>query len=384
MLTQTLDTQMREWRQNFHQYPELNFDLKLTAPKVADLLNNFGLETHEGIGRSGVVGVLKNGSGKKSIGIRADMDALPVNETNDLNYKSKYEGKMHACGHDGHMSMALGAAKFLSENRKFDGTVYFIFQPDEEKTQGAQAMIDDGLFNQFSIDEVYAFHNMPGMSLGSFATRPGTITASESIFKIELWGQGGHSALPHMGVDTITVGTQIITSLQSIVSRKLNPAMNGVVSVTDFKSNGNENVLPGYSIITGDTRALSPDANKIIESSMNDIVKGIAAAHGIKVEFSYKTRTNMTINSREQTLAAAKVASSMVGSQNVDSNCEPKLFSEDFSQMLMVKPGCFILIGNGLEGSHAQSLHSSNYNFNDELLVIGSTFWSELVMSRLS
>ncbi len=384
MLTQSLDTQMREWRHDFHQHPELNFDLKYTSPKVTELLKNFGLETHEGIGYSGVVGILKNGTGKKSIGIRADMDALPVQETNDLTYKSKNEGKMHACGHDGHMSMALGAAKFLSENKNFDGTIYFIFQPDEEKTQGAQAMIDDGLFSKFSIDEVYAFHNMPGMDLGTFATRPGTITASESIFKIELWGKGGHSALPHMGVDTITVGTQIITSLQSIVSRKLNPALNGVVSVTDFKSDGNENVLPGHSVITGDTRALSPKANKIIEASMKDIVHGVTAAHGIKVDFSYETRTNMTINTQEQTLAAADVASKMVGAKNVDANCEPKLFSEDFSQMLMVRPGCFILIGNGLDGSHAQSLHSSNYNFNDELLVIGSTFWTELVKKRLS
>jgi len=384
MLTQPLDTQMREWRHDFHQHPELNFDLKYTSPKVTELLKNFGLETHEGIGHSGVVGILKNGTGKKSIGIRADMDALPVQETNDLTYKSKNEGKMHACGHDGHMSMALGAAKFLSENKNFDGTIYFIFQPDEEKTQGAQAMIDDGLFSKFSIDEVYAFHNMPGMDLGTFATRPGTITASESIFKIELWGKGGHSALPHMGVDTITVGTQIITSLQSIVSRKLNPAMNGVVSVTDFKSDGNENVLPGHSVITGDTRALSPKANKIIEASMKDIVHGVTAAHGIKVDFSYETRTNMTINTQEQTLAAAEVARKMVGAKNVDANCEPKLFSEDFSQMLMVRPGCFILIGNGLDGSHAQSLHSSNYNFNDELLVIGSTFWTELVKKRLS
>tara|TARA_B100000989_G_scaffold155322_1_gene115888 strand:- start:391 stop:1545 length:1155 start_codon:yes stop_codon:yes gene_type:complete len=384
MLTQPLDTQMREWRHDFHQHPELNFDLKYTSPKVTELLKNFGLETHEGIGHSGVVGILKNGTGKKSIGIRADMDALPVQETNDLTYKSKNEGKMHACGHDGHMSMALGAAKFLSENKNFDGTIYFIFQPDEEKTQGAQAMIDDGLFSKFSIDEVYAFHNMPGMDLGTFATRPGTITASESIFKIELWGKGGHSALPHMGVDTITVGTQIITSLQSIVSRKLNPAMNGVVSVTDFKSDGNENVLPGHSVITGDTRALSPKANKIIEASMKDIVHGVTAAHGIKVDFSYETRTNMTINTQEQTLAAAEVARKMVGAKNVDANCEPKLFSEDFSQMLMVRPGCFILIGNGLDGLHAQSLHSSNYNFNDELLVIGSTFWTELVKKRLS
>ena len=280
--------------------------------------------------------------------------------------------------------MALGAAKYLSETKNFNGTVYFIFQPDEEKTQGAQAMIDDGLFEKFSIDEVYAFHNLPGMEVGSFATRSGTITASESLFNIKLWGQGGHSALPHMGVDTITVGTQIITSLQSIVSRKLNPAMNGVVSVTKFESDGNENILPGHSIISGDARALSPEANKIIEDSMRNIVEGIANAHGIKYEFTYDTRTNMTINTSEQASFASKVAEDLVGTANVDGNCDPKLFSEDFAQMLMVKPGCYILIGNGTKGTHGQSLHSSTYDFNDKLLVIGSSFWTKLVCERLS
>jgi hippurate hydrolase len=245
-------------------------------------------------------------------------------------------------------------------------------------------MIDDGLFEKFSIDEVYAFHNLPGMKVGSFATRSGTITASESLFNIKLWGQGGHSALPHMGVDTITVGTQIITSLQSIVSRKLNPAMNGVVSVTKFESDGNENILPGHSIISGDARALSPEANKIIEDSMRNIVEGIANAHGIKFEFTYDTRTNMTINTTDQAAFASKVAEDLVGTDNVDGNCDPKLFSEDFAQMLMVKPGCYILIGNGTEGTHGQSLHSSTYDFNDKLLVIGSSFWTKLVCERLS
>ena len=218
MHTKNLEKQLQEWRHDFHTCPELNFDLEVTSPKVEKLLNDFGYEVHSGIGKTGMVGILKNGSSKKSIGIRADMDALPVEEVNEFKYKSQHPGKMHACGHDGHTVMALGAAKHLAENPNFDGTVYFIFQPDEEKTQGAQAMIDDGLFTKFSIDEVFAFHNLPGMKTGSFASRAGTITASESLFKIELWGQGGHSALPHMGVDTITVGSQIINSLQSIVS----------------------------------------------------------------------------------------------------------------------------------------------------------------------
>ena len=384
MHTKNLEKQLQEWRHDFHTCPELNFDLEVTSPKVEKLLNDFGYEVHSGIGKTGMVGILKNGSSKKSIGIRADMDALPVEEVNEFKYKSQHPGKMHACGHDGHTVMALGAAKHLAENPNFDGTVYFIFQPDEEKTQGAQAMIDDGLFTKFNIDEVFAFHNLPGMKTGSFASRAGTITASESLFKIELWGQGGHSALPHMGVDTITVGSQIINSLQSIVSRKLNPAVNGVVSVTGFSADGTENVLPGYALITGDSRSLSPESNKIIESSMKDIVEGIAKAHNIKSSFSYYTRTNMTTNTADQVDAAMAAARTVVGKDMVDGNCEPKLFSEDFSQMTMVKPGCYILIGNGTEGAHGQSLHSSNYDFNDELLVIGSSYWSELVYQRLS
>ena len=384
MHTKNLEKQLQEWRHDFHTCPELNFDLEVTSPKVEKLLNDFGYEVHSGIGKTGMVGILKNGSSKKSIGIRADMDALPVEEVNEFKYKSQHPGKMHACGHDGHTAMALGAAKHLAENPNFDGTVYFIFQPDEEKTQGAQAMIDDGLFTKFNIDEVFAFHNLPGMKTGSFASRAGTITASESLFKIELRGQGGHSALPHMGVDTITVGSQIINSLQSIVSRKLNPAVNGVVSVTGFSADGTENVLPGYALITGDSRSLSPESNKIIEDSMKDIVEGIAKAHNIKSSFSYYTRTNMTTNSAAQVDAAMAAARSVVDKDMVDGNCEPKLFSEDFSQMTMVKPGCYILIGNGTEGAHGQSLHSSNYDFNDELLVIGSSYWSELVYQRLS
>ena len=383
-VTQTYEKEMIAWRHDFHAHPELNFDLNITSAKVAEILKSLGLDVYEGIGKKGIVAVLKNGDSSKSIGIRADMDALPVNEENNCTYKSTHEGKMHACGHDGHTAMALGAAKYLAETKNFDGTVYFIFQPDEEKTQGAQAMIDDGLFEKFSIDEVYAFHNLPGMELGHFATRAGTITASESLFKIELMGQGGHSALPHMGIDTITVGTQIITALQSIVSRKLNPAMNGVVSVTKFESDGNENILPGYSLISGDARALSPEANQIIERSMRDIVEGTARAHGIDCKFEYITRTNMTINTKEQAAIASKVAEDLFGEKRIDGNCDPKLFSEDFAQMLMVKPGCYVLIGNGVDGPHGQSLHSSTYDFNDKLLVIGSTIWSKLVEKRLS
>ena len=383
MKTIYLENDLIKWRHDFHSYPELNFDVNITSKKISDLLNSFNIKVHNNIGKTGLVGILKKGSSNKSIAIRADMDALPVNEINTFDYKSKIDGKMHACGHDGHITMALGAAKHLAEKEDFDGTVYFVFQPDEEQTQGAQAMIDDGLFSKFSIDEIYAFHNMPGMELGTFATRAGTITGSESLFKIELNGIGGHSALPHMGVDTITVGSQIITALQSIVSRKLNPAVNGVVSVTEFITDGTENILPGHAIISGDTRALSPDSNAIIEKSMKNIVEGIAQAHGIEAIFNYRTRTNMTINTADQARFAAIVAEKLVGKENVDGDCEPKLFSEDFSQMLMHKPGCYILIGNGTTGCCGKTLHSSDYDFNDNLLVTGSSYWSELVLEKL-
>ena len=383
MKTKYLEKDLINWRHDFHSNPELNFDVKETSMKISDLLKSSNIEVHEKIGKTGLVGVIKKGTSNRSIGIRADMDALPVKEINSFKYKSKHDGKMHACGHDGHVTMALGAAKHLAEKEDFDGTAYFVFQPDEEQTQGAQAMIDDGLFDRFSMDEIYAFHNLPGMEVGTFATRAGTITGSESLFRIELKGVGGHSALPHMGVDTITVGTQIITTLQSIVSRKLNPAVNGVVSVTEFITDGTENVLPGNAIISGDTRALSPESNAIIEKSMKNIVQGIAQAHGVEADFNYRTRTNMTINTAEQARFAAMVAEKLVGKESVDGDCEPKLFSEDFSQMLMHKPGCYILIGNGIEGSCGKTLHSSDYDFNDSLLVTGSSYWSELVLEKL-
>ena len=372
------------WRKQLHSIPELAYKENETSNFIAEKLESFGIEVETGIAGTGVVGTLKRGTGIRSIGLRADLDALLIHEANDFEYKSRNPGKMHACGHDGHTTMALGAAKYLSENGDFNGTAHFIFQPDEEATEGAQAMINDGLFEKFNIDEVYAFHNLPGLETGNFASRAGAITGSESLFEIKLHGRGGHSALPHMGVDTITVGTQIITALQSIVARKINPALNGVVSVTEFISDGKKNVLPGESIITGDTRALSLEANQIIEDSMRQIVDGIAKAHNIDYSFSYNVQTQMTINTPEQVHAAIDAAKSLVGNDLVDGDCEPKLFSEDFAQMLLVKPGCYILIGNGTEGNNGKSLHSADYDFNDDLLVVGSSYWATLVTKQLA
>ena len=364
-------------------HPQTSFEEIYASNKVSNLLKEFGLEVFKGIAKTGVVGVLKRGTSNRSIGIRADMDALPINEINNFSYKSKFKNRMHACGHDGHTTMLLGAAKYLAENGNFDGTVYFIFQPDEENCFGAKTMIDEGLFTNFSIDEVYAMHNIPNMEIGTFATRKGTITASENLFEIIIEAKGGHAALPHMGVDAITVASQIAVALQTIVSRKLNPAENGVVSITEFVTDGKKNILPGKVIMTGDARALSHKTNELIEKNMRQIVKGICDAHEVKSKVSYKNTIISTFNSPKQTEDATIAAKNLLGDKNIDGNCLPRLFSEDFSIMTDNKPGCFVLMGNGIKGSHSRPLHAPDYDFNDELLVVGSSYWTELVEQQL-
>ena len=383
MKTKSLHNQLVEWRQDLHMNPQIGFEEEYASKKVASLLKDFGLEVHEDIARTGVVGVLKKGSSSKSIGIRADMDALPIQETNTFNYKSKIENRMHACGHDGHTTMLLGAAKHLAEHGNFDGTAYFIFQPDEENCFGAKTMIDEGLFTKFSIDEVYAMHNIPGMEVGTFATRKGTITSSENLFEISFKGKGGHAALPHMTKDAIMIGSQIISALQTIVSRKIDPIEKGVVSVTEFITDGKKNILPGNGLIKGDARALSDKSNEIIEKNMRQLVKGICDAYGVSHEVSYKTTCPVTLNESKQAESATKAAMTLLGEENSDGDCEPRLFSEDFSIMSAAKPGCFVLMGNGTSGSHSKPLHASNYDFNDELLVIGSSYWAELAEQQL-
>tara|TARA_B110000240_G_scaffold180884_1_gene212279 strand:- start:289 stop:1443 length:1155 start_codon:yes stop_codon:yes gene_type:complete len=383
MKTKNLHNQLVDWRQDLHMNPQISFEEVYASNKVATLLKEFGLEVHQNIAKTGVVGVLKKGSSNRSIAIRADMDALPISEINTFSHKSKIKNRMHACGHDGHTTMLLGAAKYLAESGNFDGTAYFIFQPDEENCLGAKTMIEEGLFTNFSIDEVYAMHNIPNLEIGTFATRKGNITASENLFEILIKAKGGHAALPHMGVDAITVGSQIAVSLQTIVSRKLNPADNGIVSITEFIADGKKNVLPGKVIIKGDARALSKETSALIEKNMRQIVKGICEAHGVKAEVSYQTTIIPTFNSSQQTEAAIRVARNVFGDENTDGDCLPRLFSEDFAIMSDVKPGCFVLMGNGTNGSHAKPLHAPDYDFNDELLVIGSSYWTELVEQQL-
>lgn len=381
IVSKSIADEMTAWRHDFHRHPELEFDLEWTSDLVASLLDSFGLEVHRGMGRTGVVGVLQKGNGTGSLGIRSDMDALPIDEANGFAHQSQITGKMHACGHDGHMAMALGAAKALAESGDFSGRVVFIFQPNEEHGHGAAAMIRDGLFDRFAVDAVFGMHNIPGMPLGTFATRAGPVTASEALFEITIEARGGHAALPHMGVDAITVGAEIVNALQTIVSRKLDPAQNGVVSVTEFNTDGKRNVLPGRAVLSGDCRALTPEVNMRIEEAMRAIVEGICAAHGVSAKVSYNTIFPPTINASRPVAAAVTAAGAM--GVEVDGACPPKLFSEDFAHMANAVPGCFVLMGNGENGSYARPLHSADYDFNDAALAHGAGFWVQLVEQEL-
>ena len=365
-------------RQEFHRFPELGFKEERTKAKVATFLREMGLEVHEG---AGVVGVLRAGKGNRAIGLRADMDALPIDETSNHDYCSETPGVMHACGHDGHMTMLLGAAQALAADPGFDGTVVFLFQPNEEHGLGAQAMIDEGVLEQFPIEEVYAIHNLPGAPVGQVSTRPGLICSSESLFEITIKGQGGHASMPQAGRDAITIGAEIVQALQTIVARKLAPGAGAVVSVTEFLTDGQRNVLPGTAILKGDVRARTPDDRKEIDGYMRQIAEGIAAAHGVAVDVGFNTEFIETINAQSPTDAVIRAANA-AGLDTVQDR-QPMSFSEDFAHFSAAVPGCFLLLGNGETEAHGQPLHSSDYDFNDALLPIGATFWTKLVRDRL-
>lgn len=365
-------------RRDFHRYPELGFKEFRTKDRLANLLGELGLEVHVGIG---VVGVLRAGKGNRAIGLRADMDALPIAEKSTHGYVSQTPGIMHACGHDGHMTMLLGAANALAASRDFDGTVVFLFQPNEEHGLGAQAMIEEGIFDLVPVDEVYAIHNLPGAPVGEVSTREGLICSSESLFEIAITGQGGHASMPQSGRDAITIGAELVQALQTIVARKLAPGAGAVVSVTEFTSDGQRNVLPGTATLKGDVRARSPQDRDKIKDLMQKIVDGIAYAHGVSAEFRFSTEFIETINAADQTDAVIRAAKS-AGQSAID-NREPMSFSEDFAHFSAKRPGCFLLLGNGQDGPNGQPLHSDDYDFNDALIPIGTQFWVELVRDRL-
>ena len=367
-----------EIRRDFHRFPELGFQEKRTKEKIASYLKELGLDVHHGVG---IVGVLRAGEGNKVIGLRADMDALPIHERNTHDYISKNTGVMHACGHDGHMAMLLGAAHKLSTNANFDGTIVFIFQPNEELGLGAKAMMDEGLLENFPIQEIYGIHNLPGVPTGNLLTRPGLICSSESLFEIKIKGLGGHSSMPQLGRDTITIGAEVVQTLQTIISRKLASGSGAVVSVTEFISDGQRNVLPGETILKGDVRTRLPDDRKKIELYLNQIASGVASAHDIDIDVFFETEFVETINHPIPTEAVLKTAKRIGLKTN---ECEPMSFSEDFSHFSNSVPGCFFLLGNGTDGANNKPLHSNDYDFNDALLPIGSDFWAILAKNRLS
>ena len=371
------------WRQDIHAHPELMYDVHRTAAFVSEKLKDFGIdEIAEGIGRTGVVGVIKGretASGRV-VGLRADMDALPIIEATGLPYASKTPGKMHACGHDGHTAMLLGAAKYLSETRNFDGTVVVIFQPAEEGGGGGHEMVKDGMMERFGIQEVFGMHNMPGLPVGSFAIRPGPFFASTDRIEIVLEGKGSHAAWPHLGIDTTLVAAQIIQSVQSIVARNIDPMDSAVVSITHVATDTDAfNVIPNRVEMRGTARTLSEDVQNIVERRFVDLVEGVAKAYGAHAEVDYVRQYPVTVNAEKQTGFAADVAASIAGDDRVNRERAAMMGGEDFSFMLNTRPGAMILTGNG----DSAGLHHPKYNFNDEAIPHGASFWVKLAETAM-
>lgn len=365
-------------RHDFHRHPEPGFAEARTKASVARHLRDLGLDVHEDVG---VVGVLRAGKGNRAIGLRADMDALAITEVSTHGHASQTDGIMHACGHDGHMAMLLGAAQILSQEGGFYGSVVFLFQPNEEHGLGARAMIKEGVLERFPIDEIYALHNLPGAPLGQVSTRTGLICSSESLFEITITGRGGHASMPQAGVDAITVGAEMVQAIQTIVARKLAPDTGAVVSVTEFLTDGQRNVLPGRATLKGDVRTRGPEDRADIEKFLRRITAGIAAAHDVGVEVRFNTEFIETHNADAPTKAVIHAARA-AGLDTIP-NRPPMSFSEDFAHFPAAIPGCFLLLGNGKDGAHGQPLHAPDYDFNDALLPIGAAFWARLVRDRL-
>ncbi|MEI7806040.1 MAG: M20 aminoacylase family protein [Hyphomicrobiales bacterium] len=379
-----LHSDITAWRHDLHAHPELLYDVHRTAAIVAEKLKAFGCdEVVPGLGRTGVVGVIrgrKSGSGsRKVIGLRADMDALPIDEANDLPYKSTVPGKMHACGHDGHTAMLLGAARYLAETRNFAGTAVVIFQPAEEGGAGGKAMIDDGMMERFGIEEVYGMHNYPGLPLGNFAMRSGPIMAAADHISIQIEGVGGHAARPHFSVDTVLVGAQIVNQIQSIVSRNIDPLESAVVSICMFEAGRTDNVIPQFARLQGTVRSLKPEVQDLLEKRLHEVVEGTAKLYGGKAKLTYRRGYPVVVNHERQTAFAASIASEVAGKDKVDIDVAPFIGAEDFSFMLNARPGAFIFVGNG----PSAGLHHQSYNFNDEVIPFGTSYWVRLVETAL-
>ncbi|EUB97538.1 amidohydrolase [Rhizobium sp. CF080] len=377
-----LQAEVSEWRRYLHENPEILYEVENTASFVEQKLKEFGVdEVVPGIGRTGVVGIIRGkGPGGRTIGLRADMDALPLTEITGKPWASKVPGKMHACGHDGHTSMLLGAAKYLAETRNFNGTVALIFQPAEEGGAGALAMVDDGMMERFGIDEVYGMHNMPGIPLGQFAIRKGGIMAAPDRFTITIKGRGGHAAQPHKTIDPIFIGSQLVGSLQAIAARNADPVHSIVISVTRFDAGTAYNIIPDQATLWGTVRTLSEETRDLAENRIRQIVEGMVIAHGAEAEIDYYRQCPVTFNHDLETDHAIGVAAEVVGASNVDTNVEPTMAGEDFAFMLKRRPGAFIFIGNG----DTAALHNPHYDFDDEAISYGISYWVRLAEQRLT
>ena len=376
-------------RQDIHAHPELCFEEVRTAELVARKLSEWGIPIHRGLGTTGVVGIVKNGSSGRAIGLRADMDALPMQEFNSFDHASQHPGKMHACGHDGHTAMLLAAAQHLAQHRNFDGTVYLIFQPAEEGGGGAREMMKDGLFDQFPVEAVFGMHNWPGLDVGTFAVSAGPVMASSNEFKITIHGKGGHAAMPHNGLDPVPVACQLVQAFQTIISRNKKPIDAGVISVTMIHAGEATNVIPDSCELQGTVRTFSIEVLDLIEQRMKQIAQHTCAAFDMRCEFEFVRNYPPTINSLNEAAFAREVMAGIVGADNVALQ-EPTMGAEDFSYMLMAKPGCYSFIGNG-EGAHRHighgggpcTLHNPSYDFNDDLIPLGATYWVRLAEAWL-
>ena len=377
-----LHAEITAWRRDFHAHPELQYDVHRTAASVAEKLKSFGCdEVVTGIGKTGVVGVIRGRKpGAKVVGLRADMDALPIEEATPLPYKSTVPGKMHACGHDGHSAMLLGAAKYLADARNFVGTAVLIFQPAEEGGAGARAMLRDGLFDRFGIQEVFGMHNYPSMPIGQFAIRSGPMMASTDSIAIKLEGKGSHAAWPHLGVDPVLVGAQIVNALQSIVARNVDPLEAVVISICVFQAGQADNVIPQNATLRGTVRTLSPAVRELVKKRVYDVVEGTAKLHGAKADLSYSPGYPVLVNDESRAAFAASVAAEIAGKDKVDRNTPPLMGAEDFAYMLEERPGAFIYVGNG----DSAMLHHPAYDFNDDAIPLGTSYWVRLAETALA
>ena len=374
--------EMTGWRHHLHAHPETAFEEVATAAFVADRLREFGLEVHTGLARTGVVGVLRAGTGAGSVGLRADMDALHLQERTDAAYASRSAGRMHACGHDGHTAMLLGAAQALAQRRSFSGTIAFIFQPAEENEAGGRVMVAEGLFERFPVQAVYGMHNWPRLPFGRIATRSGPLMAACDLFEIVARGKGAHAAMPSLGIDPLPFAAHVIGALQTIVARNLHPLDAGVVSVTQVHAGDTWNVIPEEVVLRGTARSFKPEVQDLIEARVRTIVAGAATMFGVEASIRYDRRYPATVNTAEETRHALAAAAAVVGGEGAIADPQPEMGSEDFAYMLEAKPGCYVWLGTGRD-AQTPGLHNPRYDFNDEALALGASYWVALAEQRL-